>query len=219
MGLINIIKKVFGGGNAPAGRDKHIYVVDGARMLDERNGRRLGPRDQLQVLNMLDRVSQQEGFAIQAVLESERPLREVDDGGEFGHVRVYFAKDSEALAEKMLELCGKGKDYVLVGTGSRLELDAAKAGISMMSVSTFRRAFGQGNDGGRRGGGDRGERRNGNGGRRRHRGGRGRNGGRGGQTANPAGADVPQAQDGASAAPAASAPASAEVNKLIDLVD
>lgn len=166
MKFMEKIKTLFGGTTR---RDPHTYVVDGARMLDERNGRRMGPRDQLQVLSMLDRVSQQEGIAIQAVMESDRPLREVDDGGEFGSVRVYFAPDGDALAKQMLKLCAKNKNYVLVGSGSQLERETLAQGITMMSASTFRRAFCQ------NGGGRSGE----NGGERsRHGGGRDRDGGR-----------------------------------------
>lgn len=141
MGLFQSIKNIFtGGGTAPAAK-KRVYVVDGARILSERRGGRLTPRDQLHILKILDDTAKAEGFSIQTVLESERPLREVDDGGEFGSVRVYFARTGAKVHEQMMELVRQAKSGVLVGCGPELELQAAKSGLQVMNPNTFRRAF------------------------------------------------------------------------------
>jgi hypothetical protein len=141
MGFFQTIKQLFGGGGTAPAAKKRVYVVDGARILSERRGGRLTPRDQLHILKILDDAAKAEGFAIQTVLESERPLREVDDGGEFGSVRVYFAKTGAKVHEQMMELVRQAKSGVLVGSGTELEVEAAKSGLQVMNPATFRRAF------------------------------------------------------------------------------
>lgn len=141
MGLFQSIKNIFAGGSTASAAKKRVYVVDGARILSDRRGGRLTPRDQLHILKILDDTAKAEGFSIQTVLESERPLREVDDGGEFGSVRVYFARTGAKVHEQMMELVRQAKSGVLVGCGPELELQAAKSGLQVMNPNTFRRAF------------------------------------------------------------------------------
>jgi len=95
------------------------------------------------------------------LLESDRALREVEDGGDYNGLKVYFAPDTEQLVAKALKLCRGGG--VLVSSGVTMESRATEAGITVVGSSTFRKAFLQG---GLPGGGDRGDRsdRGGNGG-------------------------------------------------------
>ncbi len=131
----------------------------------------MAPREQIQMLNALARVAKQEGLEIQVVFESERPLREVENGGEFNGLKVYFEPDNEQLVAMALKLC-KGNGGSLVSSGVTMESRATEAGIPVLCSSTFRKAFLQG---GLPGGGDRGNR---GGGGREDRNGRDRRGGR-----------------------------------------
>ena len=235
MGFMDTIKSLFAPAGGPARRGSRVYVVDGARLVDEKTGRRLAPREQVQMLNALARIAKQESLEIQVLFESDRPLREVDEGGEFNGLKVYYAPDTEQLVAKALKLCRGGG--VLVSSGVTMESRATEAGITVLSSSTFRKAFLQnGNGGGDRGDrGDRGERssddrrsgRDRRGGRDRRRGDRGDRGDRGGNR--PPREERP-GQDGE--APAAEAPSegggeetpapkedNSAVRNLIDLVE
>ena len=234
MSFMDTIKSFFAPASGSARRNTRTYVVDGARLVDEKTGRRMAPRDQVQMLNALSRVAKQEGLEIQAVFESDRPLREVEHGGEFNGVKVFYAPDNEQLVAMALKMC-KNAGGTLVSSGVTMESRATEAGIPVLCSSTFRKAFLQGGlPGGERGDrGDRGgdERRNG----RDRRGGRDRRrdrGDRGGDRGGNGGGNRPprEEQTGESAeAPAASegggeqSPAPREdnsaVRNLIDLVE
>ena len=173
MSFIKMIKSCF---SSSGGSSNRTYVVDAARLVDEKTGRRMAPRDQVQMLNALSRVSKQEGLEIQVVLESDRPLREVEHGAEFNGVKVFYAPDTEQLVALALKLCRKSGGS-LVSSGVTMESRATEAGIPVLCSSTFRKAFLQG---GMPGGGDRGgERRRNGGSRGDRRGGRGDRGDRG----------------------------------------
>ena len=234
MSFMDAIKSLFTPAGGSARRDTRTYVVDGARLIDEKTGRRMAPRDQVQMLNALARVMKQEGLTIQAVFESDRPLREVEHGGEFNGVKVFYAPDNEQLVAVALKLC-KSTGGTLVSSGVTMESRATEAGIPVLCSSTFRKAFLQGGmPGGERGDrGDRGERGGDRGGRdrgpRRDRGERG--GDRGG---NGGGNRPPREEQQGQAGEASDAPASSEgggeesqaprednraVRNLIDLVE
>ncbi len=198
MKFIEKIKSLFAPASGTPRRNSRTYVVDGARLVDEKTGRRMAPREQIQMLNSLARVAKQENLDIQVVFESERPLREVEHGGEFNGVKVFFAPDNEQLVAMALKMCRSG-NCTLVSSGVTMESRATEAGIQVLCSSTFRKAFLQGGmpgNGDRGDRGDRGERggdRGGNGGgdrsgrdrrngrdRRRDRGDRSDRGGNGG---------------------------------------
>jgi len=222
------------GGSAK--RNTRTYVVDGARLVDEKTGRRMAPRDQVQMLNALSRVAKQEGLEIQAVFESDRPLREVDHGKEFNGVKVFYAPDNEQLVALALKLA-KSSGGALVSSGVTMESRATEAGIPVLCSSTFRKAFLQGGlpsgDRGDRGdrGGDRGDRGGDRGGRdrRRDRGPRRDRGDRGGDRGgNRPPREGEQGQSGESSASSASSEGgesqapredNSAVRNLIDLVE
>jgi hypothetical protein len=153
MSFFDTIKAFFSGGS----RSGKLYIIDAAQLAGGGN-ERLGPRDQLQVLQHLSRFSEKENIGIQAVFEG-RPLREVAHGDNYGGVQVFFADSTANLQNLLLDLLKKGlrsKQAVLV-TGTRpVEERAISMGGSTMRPSTFRKAFENG--GGDRGGGDRGDR-------------------------------------------------------------
>jgi len=178
MKFIEKIKSLFAPASGTPRRNSRTYVVDGARLVDEKTGRRMAPREQIQMLNSLARVAKQESLDIQVVFESERPLREVEHGGEFNGVKVFFAPDNEQLVAMALKMCRNGS-CTLVSSGVTMESRATEAGIQVLCSSTFRKAFLQGGMPGAGDRGDRGDRggdRGGNGGG--DRGGRDRRSGR-----------------------------------------
>ena len=232
MSFMETIKSFFAPAGAAPRRDSRIYVVDGARLVDEKTGRRMAPREQIQMLNALARVAKQEALEIQVVFESDRPLREVENGGEFNGLKVYFEADTEQLVATALKLC-RQNNGMLVSSGVTMESRATEAGIPVLCSSTFRKAFLQGGlpngdrgDRGERGerGGDRGDRN-----RRRDRGPRRDRGGNGGGSRPPREESQSQSasQDGGGEpASASDSPSSSEggdsnsaVRNLIDLVE
>jgi hypothetical protein len=240
MSFMETIKSLFSPASGSARRNTRAYVVDAARLVDEKTGRRMAPRDQVQMLNALARVAKQENLEIQVVFESDRPLREVEDGGEFNGVKVFYAPDNDQLVAKALKLC-RSASAALVSSGVTMESRATEAGIPVLCSSTFRKAFLQG---GLPGGGDRGDRggdRGGNGGgdrgdrnRRRDRGPRrdrgGDRGSNGGGNRSPreegqpaqnvpqeGGGESPPAPEGTS--PSEGGDNNSAVRNLIDLVE
>lgn len=160
MTFIDTIKSLFASSDGSARRNGRLYVVDAARLVDEKTGRRMAPREQINLLNALSKVAKQEGLNIQAVFESDRPLREVENGGEYNGITVYFMPDSESLMAHILKLCRK-TNGVLVSSGANLESRATEQGITVLSSSTFRKAFLQGGGSSdRTGGGSHGGRNN-----------------------------------------------------------
>jgi hypothetical protein len=228
MSFMNAIKSLFTSTGGSARRNTRTYVVDGARLVDEKTGRRMAPRDQVQMLNALARVVEQEKLEIQAVFESDRPLREVEHGGDYKGVKVFFAPDNEQLVALALKLC-RSTGGALVSSGVTMESRAQEAGITVLCSGTFRKAFLQGGlpggdrgdrgDRGGPGGGDRNRRRDRD--RRRDRGGRG-----GGDAANrppreeqpgePAGSPAPAE---GTAGPQPPKEDNSAVRNLIDLVE
>ena len=226
MGFMDAIKSLFSPAGGSARRNPRAYIVDAARLVDEKTGRRLAPRDQVQILNALARVAKQENLDLQVVFESDRPLREVDHGGEYNGLKVFYAPDDEQLVAMALKL-SRSADGALVSSGVTMESRATEAGIPVLCSSTFRKAFLQG---GLPGGGERRDRSNGNGDRDRRRG-RDRRRDRNDRGGSGEGNRAPREESqgsGPSESPSASsgtgeAPASPEdnstVRNLIDLVE
>ena len=226
MGFMDAIKSMFTPAGGSARRNSRAYVVDAARLVDEKTGRRLAPRDQVQMLNALARVAKQENLELQVVFESDRPLREVDHGGEYNGLKVFFAPDNDQLVTLSLKLC-RSANGALVSSGVTMESRATEAGISVLCSSTFRKAFLQG---GLPGGGERRDRGNGEGDRDRRRGrdrrrDRGDRGGPGGGNRapreEPQGSGLSESPSGPIGAGAAPAPPedNSAVRNLIDLVE
>jgi len=133
MSLLDKIVSIFSGG----GGGQH-YIVDGARLVDERNGSRLGPREQINVMNQLARFAQQEKIRVSVVFEG-KVLREVEgDGGEFKGLTVYFVENEAALKERLGKLARSG---VTVVTAAVNEEIARSRGARVIRASTFRKAL------------------------------------------------------------------------------
>lgn len=169
MSLINKLKSLLGGGSSPDRDRKRVFIVDAAGLAGGRQSPdRLGPRDQIQILNQLSRFAKAEGIRLCAVFDS-KPLREVDDGGEFNGVTVYFTNrekslDAVILSEAKASL-RKGPVMVVCGSYEQ-EKQAVELGASVMRAVTLRKAMDGGLSGGGGGEYDRGDR--GGGDRSRH---------------------------------------------------
>ncbi|MFH0879852.1 MAG: NYN domain-containing protein [Lentisphaerota bacterium] len=169
MSFIDKIRSMFsseGGGESRSA--KRLYLMDAAKILDDKAGR-IGPREQLQVLQQLSRFASQEKVRITAVFEG-RPLREVENGGEFSGITVYFAEQSSAVQEQIVRLFKKEspRAVVVVTSDAQLEKTVADQGGATLRVSTFRKAMGSNGGGNGGGGGGHGDRSRMQGGRRRH---------------------------------------------------
>lgn len=140
MGLMNTIKSLFSSTGSASRKSNRSYVLDGARLVDEKGGRRLSPREQVQVLHALSRVVKQEGLDIRALFVSDRPLREADHGGVYQGVTVYYAPSAEELGSLALKLC-KETNGALVSSDAEVENRAREAGITVLNSGTFRKAF------------------------------------------------------------------------------
>ena len=148
MRIFNKIKAFFAGGS----RSDKLYIVDAAQLAGGGN-ERLGPRDQIQVLQHLSRFAEKENIGIQAVFEG-RALREVAHGENYGGIQVFFAENTIHVQNLLLDLLKKSlrsKQVVVVTSSRPVEERALSMGGSIMRPSTFRKAF-------ENGGGDRGER-------------------------------------------------------------
>lgn len=218
MSLIDTIRSWFGGGG-PTG----VYLVDAAG-LSSQSGDRMGPRDQVQLLDRLARFAKHERVHICAVLDG-KPLREVDDGGEYKDVRVYFTKKEMSSSDLMLKLL-KGRmrnaTALVITADTAVEEQARNMGKSVMRGATLRRAMeaaGGPAAGGDRGGEGRSSSQRRRGGRRsRRKGGRGGDGEGRSPRGAPSGSDAPSAQNEGSGSTDA-APKDQAVRNLIDLVD
>ena len=159
MSIFDSIKAFFAGGRAGK-----LFIVDAAQLSG--GSERLGPRDQVQVLQQLSRFVEKENISVQAVFEG-RALREVAHGENFGSIQVFFADSTANLQNTLLDLFKKGlrsKQVVLVTNTRAVEERAISMGGLTMRPSTFRKAY-------ENGGGERGGERGDRGGRDRRRGG------------------------------------------------
>ncbi|OGV41888.1 MAG: hypothetical protein A2X46_17700 [Lentisphaerae bacterium GWF2_57_35] len=218
MSLLDKIQAFFSSGSGSAHQAaKRLYLLDAARISDEKaNGSRIGPREQVQVLQQLARFAEQEKVRLIAVFEG-RPLREVENGGEYNGITVYFAEQDTSVNDVLLKLLkseSRRMPVVVVTADAQLEAKVLASGGQSLRVSTFRKALSGGNGGGSMGGdrGDRGRPMN----RRRHFRQRGGNGGRP-NSSQQEGAAPSEQQSGGESSNAA--PSSDPVRNLIDLVE
>jgi predicted RNA-binding protein with PIN domain len=223
MSWLDKIKALFSlGGTARQGGK--LYIVDAGRGQDRRH-----PREQLYSLQRMGRFAQKENIRIQAVFEG-RDLREVQNGGEYQGVTVYFTDRADAVPGKILDLVrdGQRRHAVTVITGDNgLEAKVGAAGSACLRPSTFRRVIEDGRSGGEREDYSQGQNRGGRN-RRRRRGGRGGRGGGGGggRGPSPQGSQPTNAPQGAeqparteTAAPRPSGDGRDAIRNVIDLVE
>ncbi|MFT5121945.1 MAG: putative RNA-binding protein with PIN domain [Kiritimatiellia bacterium] len=168
------LKTMFSGGAGSCDPTQQLVIVDGATLYDgRRNGAKLSPRDQIDILQALSNICNREKFVIQAVFEGE-PLRKVDHGEFFDEVKVLYAQEEVTTTDLVLELMTATtlKKVIVVTANVALETQAAAKGATTLRSATFRKGFEEFNTGSSGGSG----RRSGNNPQRR-KGGRGGGGG------------------------------------------
>lgn len=141
MALLDALKRMLGNGAAEELSGK-VYIVD-ASSIDQDNQKQMSPHQQISVLKRLASFAKKEGISIHALLDG-KPLRVVDDGGDFSGVKVFFTRgkiDIPALIRKRLKSVRADKITVIANDQS-LEAEVEACGGQLMSTSTFRKALG-----------------------------------------------------------------------------
>ena len=182
---------------------KTVVVVDGVS-LNEASGSKgnAAPRNQLQLLRRLSRFAEREKLDVVAVL-SGTPLNKAPAGKKFEQVTVLYSPSADAHPKHLVKVArSKGSGAVLVSGNAAVEKLALGSGTRTMRLSTFRKAFDIGSDGG--------ESQERNGGRNRPR----RRPQRGGKNGEPRG----RQQERPAKKPESSSEADA-ISELIDLVE
>ena len=158
MGFFNLFKA-----------SKTVVVVDGVS-LNEALGMKgnVPPRNQLQTLRRLARFSQREKIEVVIVL-SGSPLHKAPAGKKFEEITVVYSKSAEAHTKYVVKVASsKGAGAILISDNASVEKMAGCA-VKTMRMSTFRKVFDMGGDGGEnsdrssrseRSGGDRNKNRN-----------------------------------------------------------
>lgn len=160
MSLFKAVKSMLGGGSSSSGGEDRLYVVDGERMLDSRD---VGPGDRAALLQRLARFIEREKIRMNVVFGG-RPLREVEHGGEFQGIKVFFIESREAYSEQYVQTVKDGlrRDKVCAITNdAETEKKIADLGGTTIRCSTLRKGLeggGEGGDRGERGGPPGGER-------------------------------------------------------------
>lgn len=225
MSLLKAVKSVFGGGSSSSGGGDRLYLVDGERMLDSRD---VGPGERAALLQRLARFVEREKIRMSVVFGG-RPLREVEHGGEFQGIKVFYIESREAYAEQYVQTVKDAlrRDKVCAITNdAETEKKIVDLGGTTIRCSTLRKGLEGGGEGGERGGpggdrggdfrggGDRGPRR-----RRGPRGGRGPGGPRDGRPPQGGGEGGSSEQAGDSNPGDSQGGQSSSVKNLIDLVE
>lgn len=150
MGLFDSIKSVFGGsGASSAGRETdRVYIVDAEKLADSREGR-TGPVERFRAIQQLSRFAEREKLEIIAVVGG-RPLREVANGETFNGVRVFYVEENSTVADQIEKTLGqaRGRKPVVITNDKQLEARLQQRGIAVMRVTTLKKAFEGGDNGG-----------------------------------------------------------------------
>ena len=76
MSVLDKILGFFSGGGSARQAGQRLYLLDAARLLDEKaNGNRIGPREQVQILQQLSRFATQEKVRMVAEILKEYERR------------------------------------------------------------------------------------------------------------------------------------------------
>jgi len=129
------------------GSKKSVLVVDTSAVLKAKGVRgRAAPRQQLQILRSLSRLTQREKLNVTAVLVGE-PLDKAQHNKVFEGVRVRYAKTEEDLDQELIKaLKQAGSSGVLITENVPLETRVLRSGGNTLRVSTFRKMLDDGSE-------------------------------------------------------------------------
>ncbi len=137
MSLLNLFRKR--AADEEGGVTRRL-IIDGVSLVSPANGGTIRPPDQLQVLERYGNFSRREKIPL-TVLLIGKTLREVDDQGCYGDVRVVYADTREQLPERLRQLLkSENRQTTVVVTGSpELMAVAEDMDVSVMRDKTLRK--------------------------------------------------------------------------------
>lgn len=146
MALFDTIKSLLGNQTETASKSGggKVYIVDAAKLQDG-NKKQLSPHQKIQILKKLAGFVKRENVQLEALFEG-KPLRVVDEGGDFSGVTVYYTRgklDMAGLVEKRIAALGDAKATV-ISDDQNLESRLAESGAEFMRAGTFKKALGMG---------------------------------------------------------------------------
>lgn len=126
-------------------RDTYTMVVDGMELLPGlRESEELTPREQIEVLQRLVKIQEAEGWEIWVLFNGE-PLKQVEHGGEFLGVRVFFSPTPPQRVPTLMEcirvLHKQGRDALLVTNDAKAESRARESGALTLRADTLKKGY------------------------------------------------------------------------------
>jgi len=124
--------------------DSFTVVVDG-RDLSAGNAENdsLQPREQLEILQKMVKIQKIEGWEVWVLFVGD-PLPQVDHGGDFLGLRVFFAPTAPQRVPTLLEcarvLAKSGEHSLLVSNDADLESKALELGASVLRAQSLKKA-------------------------------------------------------------------------------
>jgi len=120
-------------------------VVDGKDMCPGKNEEEeLNPRQQVEILQKLVKIQDQEDWDTWVLFNGE-PLRQVDHGGDFMGVRVFFSPTPPQRVPTLLEcvkvLKSQNRDALLVTNDTDLESRAREQGAFTLRADSLKKGY------------------------------------------------------------------------------
>jgi len=126
-------------------RETYTVVVDGADLLPgRRETDELTPRQQIDVLQRLVKIQEAEGWEMWVLFNGD-PLNQVDHGGEFLGVRVFFSPTPPQRIPTLLEcvrvLNKQDRDALLITNDEEAEKQAKELKALTMRADTLKKGY------------------------------------------------------------------------------
>ena len=125
--------------------DHVTVVIDGKDMCPGKQDEEiLNPRQQVDILQKLVKIQEQEDWDTWALFNGE-PLRQVDHGGDFMGVRVFFSPTPPQRVPTLLEcvkvLKTQNRDALLVTNDEELEARAREQGAFTLRADSLKKGY------------------------------------------------------------------------------
>ena len=123
----------------------YTVIVDGMDLLPgKRDSEELTPRQQIEVLQRLVKIKESESWEIWVLFNGE-PLTQVEHGGDFLGVRVFFSPTPPQRVPTLLEcirvLAKKDRGSLLVTNDEQAERRARELGASTLRADTLKKGY------------------------------------------------------------------------------
>jgi len=125
--------------------EKNTVVVDGKDMCPGKpEGDSLSPRQQVEILQKLVKIQEAEDWDCWVLFNGE-PLRQVEHGGDFMGIRVFFSPTPPQRVPTLLEcvkvLQQQNRDALLVTNDEKLEERARGLGAYTLRADTLKKGY------------------------------------------------------------------------------